>query len=71
MNRLIEEPCRLQMHLHLLDVNLPAALLVGIKTPNEMDELLGDELFGHDELQLAEVGPLLLCEHRHFLQVTK
>ncbi|PWA30589.1 hypothetical protein CCH79_00009326 [Gambusia affinis] len=49
--------------------NLPATFLVGIEATDEMDELLGDELFGHDELQLVEVSPLLLCQHRHRLQI--
>lgn len=39
---------------------LPATLLVGVQTANEMDELLGDELFRHDQLQLVKVSPLLL-----------
>jgi len=48
----------------------PAALLVGVQTPDEMDELLGDELLVHDELQLVEVGPLLLRQQRHRLQIS-
>ena len=40
--------------------SLPAAFLIGVQATNEMDELLRDELLGHDQLQLAEVGSLLL-----------
>lgn len=39
---------------------IPATLLVGVQTPNEVDELLGDELLCHYQLQLVEVCPLLL-----------
>lgn len=39
---------------------LPAALLVGVQTSDELDELLGDELLGHDQLQLVKVSPLFL-----------
>lgn len=34
-----------------------------------MDELLGDELLGHDQLQLVKVGPLLLGQDWNGLQV--
>lgn len=40
--------------------SLPAALLVGVQTRDELDELLGDEALGHGQLQLAEISPLLL-----------
>lgn len=49
---------------------LPATLLVGVQTTNEMDEMLRDELFGHDKLHLVKVGPLLLGQHRHGLQIS-
>ena len=39
---------------------LPTTLLVGVQTADEMDELLRDELLGHDQLQLVKVSPLLL-----------
>lgn len=39
---------------------VPAALLVGVQATDEVDELLGDELLGHDQLQLVKIGPLLL-----------
>lgn len=48
---------------------IPAALLVGVQTPNEVDELLGDELLCHDQLQLVEICPLLLWQDRHRLQI--
>lgn len=40
--------------------SIPAALLIGVQTSNEVDELLGDELLGHDQLQLVKISPLLL-----------
>lgn len=40
--------------------SIPAALLVGVQTSDEVDELLGDELLGHDQLQLVKISPLLL-----------
>lgn len=38
----------------------PAALLVGVHASDEVDELLGDKLLGHDQLQLVKISPLLL-----------
>lgn len=38
----------------------PAALFVGVHASDEVDELLGDELLGHDQLQLVKISPLLL-----------
>lgn len=48
----------------------PAALLVGVQAPDEADELLRDELLGHHQLQLVEVGSLLLRQQRYRLQVS-
>lgn len=53
-----------------LTLLLPATLLVCIQTSDEMDELLRDEFFGHDQLQLGEVGPLLLRQRRHCPQIS-
>lgn len=49
--------------------SIPAALLVGVQTSDQVDELLGDELLGHDQLQLGKISPLLLRQDRHSLQV--
>lgn len=43
-----------------LFVASPAALFIGVQTPDEMDKLLRDELLGHDQLQLVEVRSLFL-----------
>lgn len=48
---------------------IPATLLVGVQTPNEVDELLGDEFLCHDQLQLVKVRPLLLWQDRYGLQI--
>lgn len=56
-----------RLYLEENNLSSPASLLNGIKTTNEMDELLCDELFGHDQLQLGKISPLLFRHHRHHL----